>query len=185
MDMKKFSICSFLLLQFILCVASLACAAPMNAANVNATTTKATNPTNNVPQTMLHAIPLNRPQMHESITLEDVWRENGGARLYFMAIRTPQQLFTAGYPWIDPASTPLLQPISSYPPAKKKVYRRAKPKKVANMTMKATPTVSQNQIKQGTALAAPTNPATVKQPTSAKKKEDTAETFDNLYTVPK
>lgn len=172
--MKKLYICSFLLLQFILCVASLACAVSMNSSPNNV----AQAPNNEL--NIINSVPASRP-VAAPIIIEDVWMKTGGARMAFWATRTPQQMFTAGYPWRDPASTHILQPIRSYPPAKKKVYR----KKAVSLQMQATPTISKSTITSGTALTAPTKAAVVKEDVPRKGKEETAKTFDNLYTVPK
>jgi len=156
--MKKLSIYSFLLLQFILCVASLACAQPMAGSNINANNTA-------VP-IMLNPALGSRPQSSESITIEDVWMKSGGVRVAFLSIRTPQQVYTAGYPWLDPASTSLLQPILSYPQPKKKIVRRSISRKAYIAPTSPRPLV-QIRGKQGLSLTAPTKSATL--PLSGKK----------------
>lgn len=190
--MKNLSICSFLLLQFILYVASVACAQPTVPGNVNtATNTMANQPNRQAYYpSMLNAAPASRPQSGQSITIEDVWMQNGGVRIAFLSIQRPRQVYTVGYPWIDPASTPLLQPIRPYPPPKKRIVRRATPKKAVIVRPSPAP-ISQVQVKQGLSLKAPEKAAIeksvepVKQPAVVKGKEDTANKFDNLYSVPK
>ncbi|MEG2172828.1 MAG: hypothetical protein RRY29_06165 [Desulfovibrionaceae bacterium] len=69
-------------------------------------------------------------------SIQDVWMQHGGARLYYSALYSARQQYTGGATRIDPACSPLLPPMRAWgtpAPKVKKSYkaRRSASKPVA------------------------------------------------------
>lgn len=70
------------------------------------------------------------PNSFAAPTIEDVWMQHGGARLYYSALYGARQQYTGGASRIDPACSPLLPPMRAWgaPEIKKRTARKvAKP----------------------------------------------------------
>ena len=65
--------------------------------------------------------------------LDEVWTQNGGARLYWNSVYIPRQLKLAGATWVDPALVPELN-LQPQKAAVKKTWRPAK-RRVAKRTV--------------------------------------------------
>lgn len=88
------------------------------------------------------------PQLPEylpngAINLDEVWIQDGGARLYWNNVIIPKELKMAGNYWIDPALVPQLIPDKKAPV--RRVWRKARTTKVRKV--KVPPNVASTALK--------------------------------------
>lgn len=127
------------------------------------------------PQGRIVALPPQLPEYlpNGAINLDEVWIQDGGARLYWNNVIIPKQLKMAGNYWIDPALVPQLIPEKQTPV--RRVWRKSRtrtskvkkvkvPANVASTALKrpAIPlpvTPVENESKEIKPLKAPTSSA--------------------------
>ena len=82
------------------------------------------------PQGRVVALPPQLPEYlpNGAINLDEVWIQDGGARLYWNDVIIPRQLKMAGNYWIDPALVPQLIPEKQTPV--RRVWRKSRTSKV-------------------------------------------------------
>ncbi len=93
-----------------------------------------------------------------AINLDEVWIQDGGARLYWNAVIIPRQLKMAGATWIDPALVPQLLPQKQARPASRYYRKTTRTKKA-----KVPPTASKASL-DAPAIPVPVTPVAESKP---------------------
>lgn len=97
-----------------------------------------------------------------AINLDEVWIQDGGARLYWNTVIIPTQLKMGGATWIDPALVPQLFPQKYTPPRRR--YRSAAKSRAAKVKIPAGAT--------STSLTPPAIPLPVTPVVEEKQQQD-------------
>lgn len=95
-----------------------------------------------------------------AINLDEVWTQDGGARLYWNDVIIPRELKMAGNAWIDPALVPQLIPEKQTPV--RRAWRRSRARASTVKKVKVPPNVASTSLKSP-AIPLPLTPVETEQ----------------------
>lgn len=98
-------------------------------------------------QRLLAPLPPHLPQYlpNGAVNLDEIWTQDGGARLYWNDVLIPRELNMAGNSWVDPALVPQLIPEKQTPV--RRVWRRARTRPTTIKKAKVPPKVASTALK--------------------------------------
>lgn len=100
-----------------------------------------------VQQRMIVPLPPHLPEYlpNGAINLDEVWTQDGGARLYWNDVIIPRELKMAGNVWVDPALVPQLIPEKQTPA--RRVWRKSRARVSKVKKAKVPPNVASTALK--------------------------------------